>query len=257
MYLPGLGVEFVNVGISGDIYSDKVVLRSESACTPSFLFGSQRCNCSHQWDSIRELAAYFNKVKAPKLENGREFEKWVQNQVKYKDGKHLFNPKLKGKGFILMHLDAQNGMGSGYTDNEFAFDLYSRASMRHRGEYSAEQIDNVSKWGGCEAIGINPDPRRENEHLGYKTTFLILDYLNASKDIIFLTNNPLKLQQLEKNGYKLTRVKTIGMVNLAGALEAEERGEDFHHLDIDGDCVSFRDDFERLKKEIKELLDKK
>ena len=55
VYFPGLGIEFVNVGLMGDVYTSKVVLRSESACTPSFLFGSQRCNCSYQWDSIREV----------------------------------------------------------------------------------------------------------------------------------------------------------------------------------------------------------
>ena len=34
-----------------------------------------------------------------------------------------------------------------------------------------------------EAIGINPDLRRENNNLGYKVTFLILDYLETSKEL--------------------------------------------------------------------------
>jgi GTP cyclohydrolase II len=254
VYMPGLGVEFVNVGLVGNVYEGKVILRSESACTPSFLFGSQRCNCNHQWDSVRELAAYFNRVKTPSLKNGKDFEKWVQKQVTYKKGKHIFNKNVNGQGLILMHVDTQNGMGSGYTPGEFCFDLFSRASIRHRGEYSAEQIDNATMWGGFEAIGINADPRRENENIGYKITFAILDYLRVSKDIIFLTNNPLKLQHLERNGYKLSRIKTLGAINLAGALEAEERGEEFHHLDIDEHCVSFKDEFERLKKEIKGII---
>jgi len=250
VYMPGLGIEFVNVGLVGNVYSGKVVLRSESACTPSFLFGSQRCNCAHQWDSINELAAYFHKITPPKVKNGTEFEAWVQKQSTYSNGKHLF-VNDKNPGFILMHLDTQNGMGSGYTQNEFSYDLYSKASIRHRGEYSAEQIDKASMLGGFEAIGLTPDPRREENFLGYKLTFVILDFLKTSKDIIFLTNNPLKMKHLENNGYNLTRLKSLGMINLAGAQEAMERHEDFHHIDISGKCVSFKKELNRLKKEIK------
>jgi GTP cyclohydrolase II len=254
IHLPDLGVEFVNVALVGDVYSGKVVLRGESACTPSFLFGSQRCNCAHQWANITELAAHFNKINPPKVSDGKEFESWVQKQLDYKEGKHIHLLKTRGPGFILMHLDTQNGMGSGYSDGEFAFDLYSRASMRHRGEYSAEQIEKVSMKGGFEAIGLNPDPRKEKDCLGYKTTFIVLDYLNVSKDLIFLTNNPLKLQHLERNGYNLTRMKSVGMINLAGAQEAEERHLDFDHLDINGKPISFKEEFERLKNEIKSLI---
>ena len=185
VYMPGLGIEFVNVGLVGDVYSGKVVLRSESACTPSFLFGSQRCNCAHQWSSISELAAYFHKINPPKVNTGREFESWVQEQLVLENGKHLFK-NAKRPGFILMHLDTQNGMGSGYSKDEFAYDLFARASIRHRGEYSAEQIDKLSMLGGFEAIGLNPDPRKEDNNLGYKLTFVILDYLNTSKNLIFL-----------------------------------------------------------------------
>ena len=43
IYIPNHGAEIVNVGIVGDIEKSKsVVLRPESACAPSFLFGSQR-----------------------------------------------------------------------------------------------------------------------------------------------------------------------------------------------------------------------
>lgn len=37
VYFPGLGIEFANVGLVGNVYDGPVVLRSESACTPSFL----------------------------------------------------------------------------------------------------------------------------------------------------------------------------------------------------------------------------
>ena len=253
IYLPGAGIEFVNVGIVGDVYTKKFVFRGESACTPSFLYGSQRCNCAHQWASINELAANFHHIKSPKITNGQDFESWVQKQMKYSEGKHLINNSENNKstpGFILMHLDTQNGMGSGFSENEFSFDMYARASMRHRGEYSAEQIDKVSMWGGFEAIGLKGDPRREKENLGYKITYIALDFLNTNKECIFLTNNPLKINALEKEGYKIKRIKSVGMINLAGSQEAEERHTEFHHLNIDGKCVSFEEEFKRLKKEI-------
>jgi 8-oxo-dGTP pyrophosphatase MutT (NUDIX family) len=256
VYMPGLGIEFVNVGLVGDVYDGPVVLRSESACSPSFLFGSQRCNCAHQWTSISELAAYFHRVIPPKVKNGKEFESWVQKQAAYSEGKCRFKNNNSNPGFILMHLDTQNGMGSGYTQGEFSYDLYNRASMRHRGEYSAEQIDKISMMGGFGAIGLNPDPRREEGNLGYKLTFIILDYLGISKDIIFLTNNLLKMQHLRENGYNLTRVKTLGMINMAGAQEAEERHSEFNHLDINGKNVSFRKEFNRLRREILRLAGK-
>lgn len=251
VYMPGLGIEFVNVGLFGEVYDSKIVLRSESACTPSFIFGSQRCNCAHQWDSARELAAQMNKVKAPRLSDGRRFEQWVQQQFVYKKGKHL--ARNKGPGFVLMHADTQNGMGSGYTDKEFAFDLFSRASIRHRGEYSSEQIMDTTMSGGFRAIGITPDPRCENGNVGYKITFMILDYLGVSKEIIFLTNNERKIGQLKNNGYTLHRVKSLGAVNLAGAQEAEQRRTEFGHVDIDGSCVSFDKELARLKEEIKKV----
>jgi len=251
VYVPGLGIEFVNIGLVGDIYHGRVVLRSESACTPSFVYGSQRCNCAHQWESIRELAAYFNYITPPKYKSGSRFESWVQKQFHHTNGKHL--PVKKGRGFILMHIDTQNGMGSGYTPGEFAFDLFSRASIRHRGEYSSEQITKTTMWGGFEAIGLTPDPRRKMRDAGYKITFTLLDYLSASRDIIFLTNNNLKMRQLKNNGYQLIRIKSLGAVNPAGAQEAEQRKTDFGHFDISGKCVSFNQEISRLKKEITQL----
>jgi GTP cyclohydrolase II len=253
VYFPGLGIELVNVGLVGNVYDGKVVLRSESACTPSFLFGSQRCNCHHQWESIRELAAHFNPIIPPQVRSGEAFEQWVQKQLVHKGGKHLFR-SVGSPGFILMHLDMQNGMGSGYSEDEFSFDLYSRASMRHRGEYTSEQVHQTSMLGGFEAIGLRPDPRSELGNVGYKLAFVILDIIGVSKDIIVLTNNPLKLLHLKNNGYRLTRVKSVGEVNLAGAKEAQERGSDFGHRDINGECISFEEEMSRLKEEICSLV---
>jgi GTP cyclohydrolase II len=247
VYFPGLGIEVANVGLVGDVYEGNVILRSESACTPSFLFGSQRCNCAHQWETIRELAAEINPIDPPAIECGRQFEQWVQTQFTHTNGKHI--AKNPGRGMILMHIDTQNGMGSGFTEQEFSFDLFSRASLRHRGEYSAEQIHQTTMAGGFRAIGIKPDPRGEGAQAGYRITPVVLDWLKVSRDITFLSNNKTKIAELESAGYKIKRVKSLGAVNAAGAQEAEERGTEFHHMDIGPTKVTFEDEMERLKKE--------
>ncbi len=252
VYLPGLGIEVANIALVGNVYDGPVVLRSESACTPSFLFGSQRCNCAHQWETIRELAAHFNPAKPPAIECGREFEKWVQRQFTYDRGKHI--AMNAGQGMIMIHVDTQNGMGSGYSKNEFSFDLFSRASLRHRGEYSAEQIHQTSMAGGFHAIGITPDPRGENNDIGYKITSILLDWLHVSKDLIFLSNNKSKIRQLESAGYRVKRIKSLGTVNAAGAQEAEERGTEFDHLDIGPAFISFEEEMARLINDIGEQL---
>lgn len=254
IYMPGLGLEFVNVGLSGNVYSEKVVVRSESACSPSFLYGSQRCNCNHQWNELQELNSNFNPVSTPTVENGREFEHWVQKQFSY-DGKHHL-PALPGPGFVMMHVDTQNGMGSGYTKGEFSFDLYSRASMRHRGEYSSEQIHDTSMGGGFEAIGLVPDPRKEGNGAGYKITAIVLDYLDVSKDLIFLSNNPLKIKALEDAGYTITRIPFMGEINIAGSQEAKERHTEFGHLNISGSSVTFKEDFTKVRQAIEQLIHK-
>ena len=247
LYIPGLGLETVNVGLVGDVYSKPIAVRSESACTPSFLFGSQRCNCCHQWDSFLELAAAFNPSATPTLTKTK-FEYWVQEQHEYKDGQHRFSEP--GRGFVFLHLDSQNGMGSGVTSGEFSVDLFNRASLRHRGEYSAEQILRTSMAGGFRAIGLIPDPRSVDNNSGYQVTPLVLDYLGVNKNLIFLSNNKSKIKELTAQGYKVTRVKSIGAVNDAGALEAEERGTEFGHLDIDSSKVDFNDEFLRVKNEL-------
>lgn len=249
VYTPGLGIEYGNVGLVGNVYDGKVVLRTESACTPSFLYGSQRCNCHHQWQNVRELAAYFNKIKTPKIKDGEQFEHWVQTQFEAKGNKHICS--CPGKvGFVLLHVDSQNGMGSGYTPNEFVPSLTERASLRHRGEYTSEQLYDTTMYGGFTSIGISGDPRSENNQVGYKLTPVILDYLETSKHIIMLSNNPYKLNAMTDFGYNITRVKSIGAVNPAGSTEALQRGTEFNHLDIDNKLVSFQHELKRMKKEL-------
>lgn len=256
VYMPGIGMEYANVGIVGNIYNEGIVLRTESACTPSFLFGSQRCNCHYQWKNIRELAATFNKIETPNIENGDEFERWVQEQYEYNNGKHIY--KNKGNlGFVMLHVDSQNGMGSGYTENEFVFDLAERASLRHRGEYTSEQTYKTTMYGGFTTIGLKGDPRSANNNVGYKITPVVLDYLGANQKVIMLTNNPLKIMQMENFGYEIIRVKSIGAVNVAGSTEATQRGTEFNHMDINGDLTSFKEDYDRIKEEITQIVNQK
>lgn len=154
----------------------------------------------------------------------------------------------------MLHVDSQNGMGSGYTENEFVFNLSERASIRHRGEYTSEQTYKTTMYGGFTTIGINGDPRGENGGIGYKITPVILDYLNVNKKVIMLTNNPLKIMQMQNFGYEIIRVKSIGAVNVAGSTEAFQRGTEFHHLDINGDLTTFKEDYDRIKEEISEII---
>lgn len=252
IYMPGMGIEMVNVGLVGDVYKKKIVLRSESACTPSFLFGSQRCNCAHQWQLVQEIAAHFNHIDAPLIQNGLEFERWVQDQLKYNHYRHLF--KSPGEGFVMIHLDSQNGMGSGFTEHDFAHDLYTRAAMRHRGEYTSEQVHKTTMAGGFTTIGLIPDPRQLDDLRGYRITSVVLDYLETTREVVFLSNNSLKIKALTDAGYKIYRLPFFGEINVAGAQEAKERGTEFNHLDISDQPISFQTDFTRLVEEINKLV---
>jgi hypothetical protein len=42
----------------------------------------------------------------------------------------------------------------------------------------------------------------------------------------------------------------IGKINNAGQREAKQRGEDFQHLDMDGEELSFDEEIHRLKLEL-------
>ncbi|MES2121724.1 MAG: hypothetical protein V4492_02970 [Chlamydiota bacterium] len=247
VYHPKLGLETVNIGLSGNVYEGDVILRAESACPPSFLFGSQRCNCCYQWASIRELAAHFNSVDLPQGLTADAFERWVEGQFLYQCGKHL--PITQGKGMILMHLDSQAGMGSGFSDGEFVIDLYNRALMRQLAENTTEQVHNTSIKEGYESIGVYPDSRRQGEEAGYQIPAIILDWLGVNRSLIVLSNNKFKLQMLQDYGFEIKRVKSLGKISAAGQREAKQRGEDFEHLDMDGEELSFDQEIERLKQE--------
>lgn len=244
-YHPHLGLESVNIGLVGNVYEGDVILRAESACPPAFLFGSQRCNCCYQWASIRELAAHFNKIELPQNLSGDDCEKWVDSQFVYRDGKHI--PVRPGRGLILMHLDSQAGMGSGASSGEFVFDLYNRALMRQLGENTTEQVHNTSIKEGYEAIGVIPDSRRLFEEAGYQIPAIVLEWLGVSRNLIVLSNNQFKINQLKNHGFQVTRTKSLGKINNAGQREAKQRGSDFQHLDMDGEELSFDEEIHRLK----------
>jgi hypothetical protein len=229
VYMPGLGIEVAQVGRIGDVCNRPYVLRSESACTPSFLFGSQQCNCASQWRCTQELAAFFNS------------EKEVGNAT---------------IGFLMVHLESQNGMGMGYSPNSFAIDLGNRAQLRHAAGLALSQKFKLSIQETFEAMGLPPDPRRATDGAGYKITPILLDFLGAYSDHILLSNNHMKIQGLQQFGYSPQRIKTLGEIAEEGSIEAKQRALNFEHLDIGTELVSFANEFERLKIQIQSTYKK-
>ena len=248
VYQPLSGLESVNIGIGGDIYHGEVILRSESACPPSFLFGSQRCNCCYQWMSVRELCAHLNPIQPPKIDDSKAFEHWVEQQ--FTEEGNRFVPKNPGPGVLMMHLDSQAGMGSGWSDKEFCHDQFSRAQLRQLGENCVEQLHHTGIKESYCSLGLAPDGRKEGEGAGYQLTSILLDFLEASKNLICLSNNQQKLDALAERGYICRRVKSLGQVVHAGLREAKQRGEDYGHKDIGQELVIFEEELERLKEEV-------
>jgi hypothetical protein len=159
-------------------------------------------------------------------------------------------PLQEGRGLILMHLDSQAGMGSGFSEGEFVFDLYNRALMRQLAENTTEQVYHTSIKEGYESIGVYPDSRRQCKEAGYQIPAIILEWLGVNQSLIVLSNNKFKLKQLQAHGFEVKRVKSLGKINAAGQREAKQRGEDFEHLDMDGEELSFDHEIERLKQEL-------
>lgn len=214
------GLEVVNVGIYGDLAnSSKVIVRTDSACPPSFLYGSLRCNCWDQWVTSRELAANYHHIALPSVETGKQLEEFTIN---YKSDSSL-------PAFILIYLDSQCGMGSGILPNKYNTLMAETAFMRHRGEYTAEQRFAVSMKESFKILGIEPDLRGYNNGLGYKIPGIILDCLGIEKNIILLTNNPLKKNALLSMGYLVRRHPIYGRYDVACELETRERVENFGH----------------------------
>lgn len=252
LYIPNHGVEIVNVGIVGDLKNGKsVVLRPESACAPSFLYGSQRCNCYDQWVLSRQLAGHFNPVDINNL-SGRDLENFIVAYFQ-KGENNIPRPKESQQAFVLLHMDSQNGMGSGAIENEYNPNLTETAFLRHRGEYSAEQIFSTSMAEGFISIGITPDPRKLNDFIGYKIPGIILDYFGVDEPIIALTNNNEKTTELRKAGYNVFPVNFFARANGSCSLETEDRRKEFGHNIPKGLETTLEQEFKRVKEEIEKI----
>lgn len=243
IYLPEHGLELINVGISGDLEnSETVIVRPESACTPSFIFGSQRCNCYDQWVLARELAGHYNQVKMPNIK-GQELEEHIKAS----------SPRNRSQAVILIHMDSQNGMGSGSIEGEYNPNLTATAFLRHRGEYTAEQAFSTSVAGGFTSIGIQPDPRKLNDGVGYKVPAIILDYFGICKPVITLTNNKDKIKALQNSGYDVKPVQCFARADNSCYLETEDRRKEFGHDIPKGIETTIEKELKRIKHQIDKI----
>lgn len=249
VYLPNQGIEIIDVGVAGDLQGSKsVVLRPESACSPGFMFGSQRCNCYDQWTLSNELAFEFNAIEKPNL-RPVELEDFLTSSMFIDVDENLVS-KREGQAFIMAHFTSQNGMGSGVIENEFVSDLTANAFIRHRGEYSAEQIYKTSVAGGFETIGITPDPRKLNNGLSFKLMSAVLDYLKAPKKIIALTNNTDKISALKESGYDVKRIQLIARAGDGCEIEIDDRRNEFKHMIPENIITSWAEELPRIKDQI-------
>jgi hypothetical protein len=177
---------------------------------------------------MQELAGEFNIIRLPKT-NAQKLEEKISSYYQL-NSQSVPVPKNSNQAFILIHLSSQNGMGSGAIENTFVDDLTTNAFIRHRAEYSAEQIHQTSMAGGFKAIGLIPDPRKINDSFAYKITPIVLDYFNAPKHVTLFTNNKEKIHQLKKAGYLVERQTLLGRVDRAGFGELRDRQKEYDHL---------------------------
>lgn len=252
VYLPNQGIEIIDVGVVGNLQDSKfTVLRPESACSPGFMFGSQRCNCYDQWTLAQELACEFNKIEKPNM-SPAELESYLTSQMFLNENGNLIS-KSDGQAFIMAHFTSQNGMGSGVIDNSFVSDLTANAFIRHRGQYSAEQIYKTSVAGGFTTLGMTPDPRKLNDGLSFRLISVVLDFLNAPKQIIALTNNVDKINAMKKSGYGVQRLQLIARAGDGCEIEIDDRRNEFGHLIPENIHVSWERELIRLTEEINSL----
>ncbi len=255
VFLPHQGIEIIDVAVSGNLQnSNSVVLRPESACSPGFMFGSQRCNCHDQWTLSQELSYELNGIKKPDF-SPKELEEFLTSNM-YIDEKENLISKNEGQAFIMAHFTSQNGMGSGVIENKYISDLTANAFMRHRGEYCAEQIYKTSVAGGFNTIGISPDPRKLNDGLSFKIISIVLDFLNAPKKVIALTNNNDKINALKESGYSVDRIQLIGRAGDGCEIEIDDRRSEFKHMIPEDVVSSWTEELPRIKDTIIKLTSK-
>jgi hypothetical protein len=241
---PNRGVECVDVGINGDLQKNKlIILRPESACTPSFLMNSQRCNCFDQWSITHKLISSINPLPKSAMREHNVERFLLENEINYKSQ----------IAFCLIHLSSQNGMGSGRNTN-FRNDIYEAAHMRHRGEYTAEQVFGTSMAGGFISIGLKPDPRAEKKLSGYSIIPIVLDYLGVkNKKILLLSNNLLKEKVLLDAGFRIRRLGLFGRIDKYDLAETYDRIHEFGHIIPNKLQITKSKEFKRLKNEIRKI----
>lgn len=255
IFRPRYGFETVNVGIVGNINAyDRLIIRSESACAPSFIFGSQRCNCHDQWILARELAGHYNQIEMPD-KKGKDLEKFIKDGFEF-DQRKFPVAKTGGLAFMLIHHDSQNGMGSGALEEGYNSSLTETAFLRHGGEYTAEQKYDVSMAGGLRALGLPDDPRTTHDSVAYKIAPMILDYFLVNNYLVVLTNNEKKTEALSDFGYPVERIGFFGRADNSSYLETEDRRKEYGHDIPENLEVTFEEEFERVKAEIDRTIDK-
>jgi GTP cyclohydrolase II len=245
---PTYGIECVDVGINGNLNTcSKIILRPESACSPSFLMNSQRCNCYDQWSITHQLISHFNQLPRKNMNQTNVEQYLLKNEIEYKS-------RL---AFVLIHLSSQNGMGSG-SNMRFRNDIYETAHMRHRGEYTAEQVFHTSMAGGFKSINLKPDPRSQRNLHGYSIIPIVLDYLHIkNKKILLLSNNLSKEKVLLESGFHIRRLSLYGRIDKYDLSETYDRIHEFGHIIPDKLRINKNKEFKRLKNEIKKIIKSK
>lgn len=254
-YVPSHGVEVIDVGVVGNpARSHSIIVRPESACSPSFIFGSQRCNCYDQWMMTQELACEYNCLIEPPNDS-QHFEHQIASRFEMGGDGTITSQEL-GQAFLLIHLASQNGMGSGAQGGRFASELTASAYIRHRGEYTAEQRHSLTMSGGFEALGLTPDPRTLGGGLSYLMPNMVIDLLAPAKQLIILTNNMKKIEALSKMGMGAKRIAINGRYDANCQTETDWRRSEFGHL-IEkraNDTTSWKQEFNQIKSQIQNML---
>lgn len=246
VFIPNHGIEMIDVGIAGNIRrSKKLIVRAESACTPSFIFGSQRCNCYDQWLLIQKIAAYYNNFQIPKIQ-AQKLEKYVSSYYNL-DDYGIPVPGDNNQAVMMIHFESQNGMGSGINHQKYTNELTLCSNMRHRAEYSSEQYYGTSMAGGFRAIGLSPDPRKLNRGAAYNLIGVVLDYFRSPKNVVLFTNNRKKVESLEKFKYKVKRLSITGRLDRFDRIETRDRRVEFNHQISDNlNNIDYKSDFKKI-----------
>lgn len=247
IYVPGHGLEEVEVGIVGDIYQRAPILRAESHCAPSFYFGSQECNCYAQWSSIREVGAYLNPVAIDSVPTGSAFVPWLKAQFALKD--HRPHPVQKGPGVVMLQLKSQAGMGIGVSEKGYVPELAATAGFRQALDQTTAQALNLDMMTSLKTLGLPCDGRLLNNGMGYKIPVIVADYLELPRTLRLLSGSGKKKKAFVDGGYEVSVMRSIGAVDgfCQNFLAARSHTDAYQ-----GKHICFEDELARLKQEVME-----